>query len=220
MTTSSSSSSLLRGREALPACLICKRVYHLAITRVASFAESQSPAQLRRLCNYYLSSDPFTGIIRAKYLEVLKIYASTFQREPSGDESAPIHLVGDLLTHAQNIRRLTLDRFYPTVHAEPRIPLAFFLMHQLTQIRFSKIADGTLNALQGVGDPRRLALAYLVYDDDPHDGYRSIPLLLIALSVFPNPHTLMLWNFTPSQSLSSHPSAICVYPNHPSQHST
>ena len=202
--------SLLRGQEALPACLTCKRVYRLAITRVASLATSQSPAQLRRLCDYYLSSDPFTGVIRVKYLEELNIHATTFQPEPNAlaAEPASVHLVGELLVHAQHIRRLALDRFHPAVQAEPRIRLAFSSMHRLTQIRFSKVADNTLNALQRIGNPRRLTLAYLVYDDDLRDGYKSIPPLLTALSVFPNLHTLMLWNFKPwdlDDALPFHP---------------
>ena len=86
-------------------------------------------------------------------------------------------------------------------------------MHQLTRIRFSKIADGTLSALQCIGNPRQLTLAYLVYDDDLRDGYKSIPPLLIASAVFPNLHTLMLWNFTPP-----HPDDTIALPLLPSIH--
>ena len=130
-------------------------------------------------------------------MEELNIYETTYQQAPDGADPGPDHLVGELLTHAQNIRRLAVDQFHPTVQAELKIPLALSSMQRLAQIRFSKVANDTLNALQRIGNPRRLTLAYLVYDDDLGDGYKSIPPLLIALSVFPNLRTLVLRNFQP-----------------------
>ncbi|KAI1797108.1 hypothetical protein LXA43DRAFT_1147957 [Ganoderma leucocontextum] len=185
--------------EALPACLTCKRAYRLAIARVASLASCQSFTHLRWLCEYYLSSDPFTGVTRAKYLEDLIIHATTFQRELNGAEpsQSPAQLIGELLVHAQNIRRLALDRFHPLVKTEAKISLAFSSMHRLAQIRFSKVADGSLNVLQRIGNPKRLTLAYLVYENDLRDGCRSLPPLLATLASFPNLHTVMLWKFKP-----------------------
>ena len=179
------------GREALPACLTCKRVYPLAIARVASLATCHSPAQLRRLCGYFLSSDPLTGVPRAKYLEDLKIRATTFQPEPDGVEPVPVQLIAELLSHAHNVRRLTLDEFHP------RIGLALSSMQRLTQIKLSKVEDDAVDALQRIGNPKRLTLAYLVYDVEYEDGGHTIPRLMTALALFPNLHTLLLWEFHP-----------------------
>ncbi|KAM5539230.1 hypothetical protein V8D89_007103 [Ganoderma adspersum] len=183
--------SLFRGREALPTCLTCKRVYPLAIAGVASFATCHSPAQLRRLCDYFLSSDPLTGVPRAKYLEDLKIHATTFQQEPDGAGPAPVQLIAELLSHAHNVRRLTLDEFHP------RIALALSSMQRLTQIKLSKVEDDTIEALQRIGNPKRLMLAYFVYDEEYADGGHTIPRLMNALARFPNLHTLLLWEFKP-----------------------
>ncbi|PIL35286.1 hypothetical protein GSI_02011 [Ganoderma sinense ZZ0214-1] len=70
-------------------------------------------------------------------------------------------------------------------------------MQRLEQIRLSMVADGPLDVLQRIGNPKRLALASFVYDDEYADGGHSIPSLLTPLAVFPNLHTLMLWEFKP-----------------------
>ncbi|KAI1797107.1 hypothetical protein LXA43DRAFT_1147952 [Ganoderma leucocontextum] len=212
--------SLLHGNDALHACLTCKRAYHLAIARVASSVQCWAPVRLRQLYDYYLSSDPFTGAARARYLENLTIHAPTFEPERSAPDSQDLnldhvddldlefdvlvgtdfsqaHLIGELLIHAQNIQELSLDRFHPLVRKEPRIALAFSAMHQLAHIRLAMVGDGTLDTLHSLRNPKRLTLSYHTYDDDPLDEPKTLPPLLTALASFPNLHTVKLWNFTP-----------------------
>ncbi len=209
--------SLLHGQDALHTCMTCKRAYYLAIPQVASSVQCWYPVRLRQLCNYYLSSDPFTGAPRARYLENLTIHATTFEPERHvadsqdlnsdhvddldlefvGTDFAQAHLLGDLLVAAQSIRELSLDRFHPLVRNQPKIPLALSTMNQLVHVRLAMIGDGTLDALQHLRNPKRLTLSYHTPYDDPLDEPKTLPPLLAALASFTNLHTLKLWNFTP-----------------------
>ena len=209
--------SLLPAQDALRTCLTCKGAYRLAIARVVSSAQCWSPVRLRQLCHYYLESDPFTGALRAEYLENLTIHATAFEPERSapisqdpnsdevddleleliGTDFAQAHLLAELLLHAQNIRELSFDRFHLLMKKEPRVALAFAAMDQLAHIRLAMIGDGTLDALQHLRNPKRLTLSYHTPDDDPLDEPKTLLPLLTALASFPSLHTLKLWNFTP-----------------------
>ncbi|KAM5539232.1 hypothetical protein V8D89_007105 [Ganoderma adspersum] len=209
--------SLLHGQDALHTCLTCKRAYLLAIPQLASSAQCWTPDRLRWLCDYYLSSYPFTGAPRVKYLESLTIHATTFEPERVASDSqestldnvddlelelvgtdfCQAHLLGDLLDGAQSIRELSLDRFHSLVRKEPRISLAIAAMNQLAHVRLAMVGDGTLDALQHLRNPKRLTLSYHTPYDDPLDEPKTLPPLLTALAAFLNLHTLKLWNFTP-----------------------
>ncbi|TBU65219.1 hypothetical protein BD310DRAFT_972660 [Dichomitus squalens] len=213
----------LQGGDALRVCLTCKRIYCLAIGRVASVAQCWSPPQLRQLCDYFSSPDSYTAVLRAKYLENLTIHASTFEKDLYASDSQGVdiddleldgqslvgtdfsqaHLVGELLLHAQNIQELSLDRFHALIEAHASIPGSFSSMHRLAHVRLSMVGDGTLDSLRYLANPKRLTLSYHTEYDDPLDEPKTLPPLVQVLARFDNLHTVKLWNFTPPHTESA-----------------
>ncbi len=206
----------LHGKDALNVSLVSRRLTSLGSPRIASVIHCSTPTELRRLHSYMLSPLP-GGTLRVRYLEKLYIFSSAFEEDsnPSdpdqfvdyyGSDFSQVHLIGDVLMQAENIREISLERFYPCLERDPRIGTALRTMPHLAHVMLATVGDGALtNALQGIRADalKRLTLSYHVYDDFPlPDEPKSITPLLDALSSFRNLQTVKLWNFTPTSTLS------------------
>ncbi|KAI0649561.1 hypothetical protein C8Q79DRAFT_903751 [Trametes meyenii] len=197
--------SYLHGRDALRVALCSKRLYDLSHPRIPAVATCQSPEDLQRL-HRYMTSGPEP---RARYLEDFTIALPTFDyprqtRVNFSDywDFSQVHLIGDLLSRAQRIRRLSFERLHPCLDADPRIGPALAAMDQLVYAEFATVADGTFARLPQLGKALRcLRLSYVWDEDDAldvlEDETKTLPPLVAALTPLYRLHTLDLWNFTP-----------------------
>ncbi|KAI0671306.1 hypothetical protein C8Q78DRAFT_972882 [Trametes maxima] len=212
--------SYLHGRDALRVSLCSKRLYELSHSRIPAVAVCGSPEDLRRLHRYMVSGglNP-----RAQYLEDLRITLPTFDypqhsRVNFSDywDFSQAHLIGDLLSLARRLRRLSFERFHPCLDADRRIGSALAAMDQLVYAEFATVADGTFARLPPLGKALRyLGIAYVWDEDDALDVLenetKTLPPLVAALTPLCKLHTLDLWNFTPA--LGAVPTAFARFPS-------
>ncbi|KAJ2990247.1 hypothetical protein NUW54_g8527 [Trametes sanguinea] len=199
--------SYLRGRDALNVAITSKRLYPLALPRIAAMIMCWTPIALRRLHRYMLSGPQ----LRAKYLRSLSIDVfavckdeQTDYLEPDTDERyavdvSQVQLLGDLLLRAPNLTELSLEGFHWCLCQDPRIGPALQSMGQLANLRLSTLGDSALYVLRECkANIHRLTLSYYLEGDYSLGGEpKTLTALFSAISPFRNLRILKLWNFTP-----------------------
>ncbi|TBU44330.1 hypothetical protein BD309DRAFT_43941 [Dichomitus squalens] len=218
----------LHGRTALSLSLTSKRVYDIAIPRVAAVIDCWSTGTLRALHHIMVRDNP----LRARHIHnlVIRESAMTFEEfygrddeifdghDPKDLEPPVAPLIYELLMNAPNIRRLTIERFAALRRSDPRVVTAMASLPQLSRLELDGVPGDALANESVAGNVHRTSGRDLVtlslncsswwYDD-------AYPPLFRTISAFPRLVSLKLRHFSPDRSCRGphHTETLPLYPS-------
>lgn len=197
--------SFLYGEDALAVALTSRRLHDLAISRVSTIAVARSRRALSRLCDYMLHGPQ----PRARCMEDLDVWCINL--DDISDTGIPHdRLIADLLTAAQNLRRLALFRLPQSPGQRSRIMEAMFSMRNLVDLHLGDVDEHTLALLPMLSGPlKHLDLWY----KRTCQSAATDAALLHALTKHARLRSLALHNFMPSEPSLYALHATCRFPS-------
>ncbi|KAH9847215.1 hypothetical protein C2E23DRAFT_849366 [Lenzites betulinus] len=196
--------SYIHGEDALNAALTCKRLFPLALPRVAAWAYCWNGTTLHQMCTYMLSArDPSDGP-RARQLRVLS--CSPVDKDTSAVPSAfeTKQPIGLLLAEAHNlcVFRWSLFSFRSILFPpDPPIGLALISLRHLSVLELTGIDNEMVTLLQHITTLEVLILGSAV-ERTELEKQKTLPALLNTLASLIRLRTLSLSWFYPDSIAS------------------